>query len=149
MTAAEQNRIVETLTEQIWGRLAGSGAGAGGTSRCGGGQANSAAHACTCGGSGSPNYSPCDIPTMVEHGACRVSVTQPASIDPATSSLIDHTLLKADATREEVAKICDEAIQFSFASVCVNPCWVPLVSAELTGSASKVCTVIGFPLELV
>jgi len=65
---------------------------------------------------------------------------------PSIARLIDHTLLKADATRGDILKVCGEACKYGFASVCVNPCWVPLVSAELTGSASKVCTVIGFPL---
>jgi deoxyribose-phosphate aldolase len=60
--------------------------------------------------------------------------------------MIDHTILKADATREEVVQICREARQYGFASVCVNPYWVPLVRAELAGSAVKVCTVVGFPL---
>ncbi|MGA3235715.1 MAG: deoxyribose-phosphate aldolase [Bryobacteraceae bacterium] len=67
-------------------------------------------------------------------------------IDPAIAALIDHTVLKADATRDEIVKVCREARQYSFASVCVNPYWVPLVRAELAGSPVKVCTVVGFPL---
>ena len=59
---------------------------------------------------------------------------------------IDHTVLKPDATAEQVKKICDEAKQYSFASVCINPTHVELVSGELAGSDVKVCTVIGFPL---
>jgi deoxyribose-phosphate aldolase len=62
------------------------------------------------------------------------------------ASLIDHTLLKPDATREEVEQLCREAAQFCFASVCVNPNWVPLCRELLRGSGVKVCTVIGFPL---
>lgn len=60
--------------------------------------------------------------------------------------LIDHTLLRPDATREDIHRVCAEARQYGFASVCVNPYWVTMVAAELAGSASKVCTVIGFPL---
>jgi len=60
--------------------------------------------------------------------------------------LIDHTLLRPDATREDILKLCREARQYGFASVCVNPYWVPLVAQELAGSAVKVCSVIGFPL---
>lgn len=60
--------------------------------------------------------------------------------------LIDHTLLRPDATREDIHTVCAEARQYAFASVCVNPYWVAMVAAELAGSASKVCTVIGFPL---
>ncbi|MDQ6700043.1 MAG: deoxyribose-phosphate aldolase [Acidobacteriota bacterium] len=62
------------------------------------------------------------------------------------AKLIDHTILKADATRDEILKVCKEARQYGFASVCVNPYWVPLVASELAGSRVKVCTVIGFPL---
>lgn len=60
--------------------------------------------------------------------------------------IIDHTLLRADATRDEIVKLCHEARQYGFASVCVNPFWVPLAAAELSGTKVKVCTVVGFPL---
>jgi len=62
------------------------------------------------------------------------------------AALIDHTLLRPEATDADIRKICQEARMYGFASVCVNPYWVPVVAAELTGSAVKVCTVIGFPL---
>jgi deoxyribose-phosphate aldolase len=62
------------------------------------------------------------------------------------ASLIDHTLLRADATAADIRQLCSEARKYGFASVCVNPYWVPLASAELSGSPVKVCTVIGFPL---
>ncbi|MBM3269604.1 MAG: deoxyribose-phosphate aldolase [Candidatus Sericytochromatia bacterium] len=60
--------------------------------------------------------------------------------------MIDHTLLKADATEAEVRKLCEEARQYQFMSVCVNPSWVALAAKLLSGSGVKVCTVIGFPL---
>jgi deoxyribose-phosphate aldolase len=60
--------------------------------------------------------------------------------------LIDHTLLKADATRDEIQKLCAEALTYSFASVCVNPWNVPQAAEILRGSPVKVCTVVGFPL---
>ena len=59
---------------------------------------------------------------------------------------IDHTLLKPDATEQEIAQLCFEARKYGFASVCVNPTWVPLCAQLLKGSPVKVCTVIGFPL---
>lgn len=62
------------------------------------------------------------------------------------AAMIDHTLLKADATRDQVAKICEEAKQYVFASVCVNPTWVKYSAELLAGTEVKVCTVIGFPL---
>ena len=83
---------------------------------------------------------------LAEAGASRVVATMgycPAS--DGLASLIDHTLLKPDATREEVEQLCREAAQFCFASVCVNPNWVPLCREMLRGSGVKVCTVCGFP----
>jgi deoxyribose-phosphate aldolase len=84
---------------------------------------------------------------IIAAGADRVSASERLTkIDPAIASLIDHTILKADATRADVVKVCREARQYTFASVCVNPYWVPLVKAELAGTPVKVCTVVGFPL---
>ncbi|NLL36803.1 MAG: deoxyribose-phosphate aldolase [Fretibacterium sp.] len=62
------------------------------------------------------------------------------------AAFIDHTVLKADATPEMVKKLCDEAREWGFASVCVNSCYVPLAVMELAGCGVKVCTVVGFPL---
>lgn len=62
------------------------------------------------------------------------------------NKLIDHTLLTADATKEQITQLCKEAIENDFASVCVNPSFIPLCSDLLKGSSVKVCTVIGFPL---
>ncbi len=59
---------------------------------------------------------------------------------------IDHTMLKADATRADIEKLCQEAKQHEFASVCVNTCFVPLAAELLEGSEVKVCCVVGFPL---
>ena len=59
---------------------------------------------------------------------------------------IDNTLLKSDATPEMIEKLCKESIEYGFASVCVNPGYVPLAAKLLAGSSVKVCTVIGFPL---
>jgi deoxyribose-phosphate aldolase len=62
------------------------------------------------------------------------------------AKFIDHTLLKADAKKEEILELCEEAKMYSFASVCINPTWVKTAAASLEGSPVKVCTVIGFPL---
>jgi deoxyribose-phosphate aldolase len=84
---------------------------------------------------------------IVKAGACRLSSCDTlTAIDPAIAGLIDHTLLRADATRDDIVKVCHEARKYNFASVCINPYWVPLAAAELAGSAVKVCTVVGFPL---
>lgn len=64
----------------------------------------------------------------------------------ALAALIDHTSLKPEAVKNDIEALCDEARRFQFASVCINPCWVPLASEKLADSRVKVCTVIGFPL---
>ena len=66
--------------------------------------------------------------------------------DASLAGMIDHTLLKPDATQQEIAQLCFEARKHNFASVCVNPTWVSLCAQLLQGSPVKVCTVIGFPL---
>lgn len=67
-------------------------------------------------------------------------------MDRQLAKTIDHTLLKADATEDEIKQICEEAKKYSFASVCVNPVWVKYCHSLLQDSDVKVCTVIGFPL---
>lgn len=62
------------------------------------------------------------------------------------AAVIDHTLLKATATSDQIVSICQEARQYGFAAVCVNPFYVPLAARELSGSKVKTCSVIGFPL---
>lgn len=62
------------------------------------------------------------------------------------ASYIDHTLLKPDATADQIAKLCDEAKEYGFASVCVNPCYVRQCAKLLAETGVKVCTVVGFPL---
>ncbi|MBU1218438.1 deoxyribose-phosphate aldolase [Myxococcota bacterium] len=83
---------------------------------------------------------------MVSSGADRVASTVGAPVTLDLAPYIDHTLLKPDATEDQVRKLCEEARKHSFASVCVNPSWVSLCSRMLAGSTVKVCTVIGFPL---
>ena len=62
------------------------------------------------------------------------------------AQMIDHTMLKADASRETIVRYCKEAREHKFASVCVNSAFVPLVAKELEGSGVKTCCVVGFPL---
>ena len=84
---------------------------------------------------------------VVSAGASRIT-SQLGNIpeDPDLASLIDHTLLKPDATADQIAQLCYEARKFKFASVCVNPTHVKLCAELLQGTQVKVCTVIGFPL---
>lgn len=68
------------------------------------------------------------------------------NFDRSVALLIDHTILKPEATRDEVRQICAEALEFEFASVCINSFWTKFVAAELRDSSVNVCTVVGFPL---
>ncbi|HEY2646398.1 MAG TPA: deoxyribose-phosphate aldolase [Candidatus Acidoferrales bacterium] len=84
---------------------------------------------------------------VVQAGADRISCGPTVvELEDGFAGLIDHTLLKPDATREEIRKLCQEAVQFGFASVCINPWNVPLAAELVRGTKVKVCTVIGFPL---
>ena len=90
---------------------------------------------------------PWSVRAMEGAGAMRVGA--PAGIGAVPTDIarmIDHTLLKPEATRDEVVKLCEEAKKYHFASVCVNTTWVPLCKALLAGSDVMVCAVVGFPL---
>jgi len=84
---------------------------------------------------------------IIAAGADRISASERLTrIDASVAGMIDHTILKPEATRADVVKVCREARQYGFASVCVNPYWVALVKSELSGSPVRVCSVVGFPL---
>ena len=88
-----------------------------------------------------------EVGHVISAGAERISSTLGSIPDDLTkASYIDHTLLKADATSEQVTQLCKEAKEYHFASVCVNPTNVKLCASLLAGSSAKVCSVIGFPL---
>ena len=77
---------------------------------------------------------------------CVAQAEAPGDIPRDLARFIDHTLLKADATEEQVRRLCAEALEHNFRSVCVNPTWVSLASRLLHGSEVLTCTVVGFPL---
>jgi deoxyribose-phosphate aldolase len=83
---------------------------------------------------------------VIDAGATRVGVHASGGAPSGVASMIDHTLLKPDATRQNIAELCREAAQFRFATVCVNPTWVALSARLLAGSGVGVCSVVGFPL---
>jgi deoxyribose-phosphate aldolase len=84
---------------------------------------------------------------VVEAGADRISCGPSViELESGFAGLIDHTLLKPEASRDDIRKLCEEAVRFIFASVCINPWNVPLAAELVRGSNVKVCTVIGFPL---
>ncbi len=73
---------------------------------------------------------------------CKIQINTPADLAP----YIDHTLLKPDATEAQVKKLCEEAVQYGFCTVCVNPSWMAYCARKLRGTGVKVCAVVGFPL---
>lgn len=91
---------------------------------------------------------------MVNLGACRFGVCADkphettitaCELAPPLARMIDHTALKPETTEDQIRQLCADARQYCFASVCVNPCYIPLAARELRGTPVAVCTVIGFP----
>ncbi len=84
---------------------------------------------------------------VIAAGADRLSASAPiGTVDAELAPLIDHTLLRPEATRDDIERLCQEALRFGFASVVVNPWYVPLAAERVRGSRVRVCTVVGFPL---
>ena len=89
------------------------------------------------------------IQQITEEVIAKLSVGNAPAEDYSPASLakyIDHTLLKPEASLEQIRKVCDEAKKYHFASVCVNPSYIEFVAQQLEGSGVKPCVVIGFPL---
>jgi deoxyribose-phosphate aldolase len=124
--------LVDLITERVMARLSGANLTVPGGSNCS--CAVQPAHEI-------------HLRAMLEHGACRLACGERAkTLPPELAATIDHTLLKPEATEEQVRQLCAEARQFGFAAVCINPTWVRLCSTLLAGSRVITCTVIGFPL---
>jgi deoxyribose-phosphate aldolase len=124
--------LIEQITDAIVARLNGDGADQ--EKMCG----------CT---SECFNRCPERMHRIVDAGAARIGlVLGEASSARDWASLIDHTLLKPEATDDDIRVLCEEAARYRFASVCVNPTWVRAAACNLQGSGVPVCTVIGFPL---
>lgn len=83
---------------------------------------------------------------VLDAGATRIGLHASGGAAGGVAAMIDHTLLKPDASRNDIEKLCREAVDFHFATVCVNPTWVALCAAVLRGSGVGVCSVVGFPL---
>ncbi len=87
------------------------------------------------------------VRAMVGEGAARISYNGDGARVPAElARFIDHTLLAPDATAADIDRLCDEAVEYGFAAVCVNPVWVKRASSRLRGTPVKVASVVGFPL---
>jgi deoxyribose-phosphate aldolase len=83
---------------------------------------------------------------VIDAGAARLGMHGAKSVSGDVASLIDHTLLKPDATRKDIEQLCDEAAAAGFATVCVNPTWVAICASRLRSTRVGVCSVVGFPL---
>jgi deoxyribose-phosphate aldolase len=127
-------RLVEQITDVIVARLNGDGDG------------DSQAAMCGC-SSECFNRCPERMQRVLDAGAARIGmVLGQAATARDWAGMIDHTLLKPEATDEDIRKLCQEAAQHRFASVCVNPAWVRAAACNLQGTGVPVCTVVGFPL---
>ena len=129
MNPLDLQRLIEIITEEV---LAASG-GAGSRTRC-------ACHSVV------SDCCPSRLQGVIDAGASRLGVHAAGGAPGTVSGLIDHTLLKPDATRADIEKLCREAAEFHFATVCVNPAWVAVAATLLRGSGVGVCSVVGFPL---
>src|SRR5712691_5663731 len=125
-------QLVEQITDVIYARL--------------NGELSDQAAMCGC-TSDCFNRCPERMHRVVDAGAARIGLVLGQTGSARDwASLIDHTLLKPDASQTEIKHLCEEAAQYHFASVCVNPTWVRACACHLQGSGVPVCTVIGFPL---
>lgn len=140
------DEIVEKITERVVERLKQEGlspAPAGGAVVCPLGN-EACVHCGLC-----PVKAKGAVENIIREGAVRIGGgpgVGDAGVDKDLASIIDHTLLKPDATRDDLIKICDEARKFGFSTVCVNSSNIPLVARQLKGSGVKPIAVVGFPL---
>ncbi|HEY9285237.1 MAG TPA: deoxyribose-phosphate aldolase [Pyrinomonadaceae bacterium] len=128
----ELEHLVEQITDVIVARLNGDHEGQG--------------RMCGC-GSACFNRCPERMQRVVDAGASRLGLVLGETASARDwAGMIDHTLLKPEASEADIRKLCDEAARYRFASVCVNPAWVRSAACNLSGSDVPVCTVVGFPL---
>ena len=127
MTRDELQRLIDIIVQEL------AGTGVPRTVRC-------ACHAVL------DDCCPDRLRPVLDAGATRLGVHASGGAPGSVASMIDHTLLKPDATRAQIEELCREAAQFKFATVCVNPTWVATCARLLVGSGVGVCSVVGFPL---
>jgi deoxyribose-phosphate aldolase len=127
VTRDELRRIIDVIVQEL------AGAGARPSARC-------ACHGVL------DDCCPDRLSGVLDAGATRVGVHAAGGAPLGLAAMIDHTLLKPDATRQQIEELCREAAQFKFATVCVNPTWVATSARLLQGTGVLVCSVVGFPL---
>jgi deoxyribose-phosphate aldolase len=136
MTTQTDDRalLIEAITREVMATLAAGGSGAT-CDGCGGSCSGACAGTCA------PR-----VQEVVAGGASRVSYTgQAGQVPDDLARFIDHTLLKPDACVQDIDRLCAEAVEHRFASVCINPFWVPRAAANLKGTGIPVASVVGFP----
>jgi deoxyribose-phosphate aldolase len=127
MQSVDLQRLIQIIVEEV------SAATAPSPARC---QCHSVLYECC----------PDRIRDVIEAGATRLGLHASGGAAGTVAGMIDHTLLKPDATRKDIEALCREAAEYGFASVCVNPTWVATCAQLLEGSSVVVCSVVGFPL---
>ena len=130
LSPQDLQRLIDIITEEV---IAAQAPGAARSSRC-------ACHSVLV------DCCPDRLRSVIDAGATRLGMHATGGAAGSVSAMIDHTLLKPDATRADIEKLCREAAEFHFATVCVNPAWVATAAALLRGSGVGVCSVVGFPL---
>jgi deoxyribose-phosphate aldolase len=130
LSPQDLQRLIDIITEEVIAAQMHSGAA---LTRC-------ACHAVMA------DCCPDRLRSVIDAGAVRLGMHATGGAAGDVSAMIDHTLLKPDATRRDIEKLCREAAEFHFATVCVNPAWVATAATLLRGSGVGVCSVVGFPL---
>lgn len=134
--------LIRLITEEVIVALREESAGSASSCGCGG---HGGACACSHGSASGSRAHFLDLDLCRDLGICRLGSSPETPHSPGLAGLIDHTILKPDATRADIERLCAEAKANTFASVCVQPHWVSLCADLLRGTPVKVCTVIGFP----
>jgi deoxyribose-phosphate aldolase len=127
MQSIDLQRLIQIIVEEVTAATAPS------PTRC---QCHSVLYECC----------PDRIRDVIEAGATRLGLHASGGTAGTVAGMIDHTLLKPDATRKDIEALCREAAEYKFASVCVNPTWVAACAQLLKGTSVIVCSVVGFPL---
>jgi deoxyribose-phosphate aldolase len=130
LNAADLQRVVEIITEEV---MAAQRRAAASPTQC---SCHAVLYDCC----------PDRLRGVIDAGATRIGLHASGGAAGTVAAMIDHTLLKPDATRADIEKLCREAAEFHFATVCINPTWVKPAAQLLRGSGVGVCTVVGFPL---
>ena len=130
LNSQDIQRLIEIITEEVLAAQQASGAG---PIQC---SCHSVLFDCC----------PDRLRGVLDAGATRIGLHAAGGAPTGVAGMIDHTLLKPDASRAEIEKLCREAAEFRFATVCVNPAWVAAAASLLRGTGVGVCSVVGFPL---